>query len=798
MPAPRPTDADSAAAAALGGRWPRRLEALVCAAFTLYVAWPFLFAPGYVTGFDTISYTGPLTTTTFEALSSGRLPQWNPDLFGGTVQLANPQAGVLYPVKWLFVGAGAQRAIELMSALHIGVLAVGVFTLLAWRLRLRAPAAAVGTLAVVGSGTMMARSVQFEQMSVIAWVPLLLVGIDAVLDRSERRGVAIAGTAVVTGLLLVAGHPQQVVIALPIVAVWTLTRAIDRGALPRLLAVAAAGGLGAGLAAVQLVPVAMQLDNSASVGGRTIEAAASLNLSAKAANLPGTLLGSIFVDRPDLTSDSFEAMGFVGVTVVVLALVGASAALGERSARATAAGLTLAATVAMVMALGPQCGKTDTDELIGCKPGGGLYRELYGFVPGLNQERAPGRWMLVVVLALAILAALGIDLAARRRITPGRLVPGAALGALLLVTMVAIDGEIPLAPDRRVLWGWLVAGIVTGAAVAAVAWGRRSAATVAGGMALVVLVLVELGIPASSSIPRLIAGAPSFEDQATATTAFLQEADGRAFTLTEERFDDQGYLVAGLRPNANGLFGIPVIDGYDGGIMVTDMWADAMSAATSGQFQPEKPLRWQVLSPVEPELMARWGVRWVLADENGRQSVPDWDGPVADDGRFAVFENPAWIGDAVVVRRTTPGEGPTLTVELAHLPADVAMVPPGTVDLVCETGCDPQAADVERVTPEDLIVTVDGGEGGLLVVAEQNQPGWSVEVDGTPVSPITVDGMNIGVEIGPGPHEVVLRYRTPGLRLGIALSVLSLVTIVLVGLEVPTRLLRRVPRRRSA
>ena len=52
---------------------------------------------------------------------------------------------------------------------------------------------------------------------------------------------------------MVAGHPQQVVIALPIVAVWTLTRAIDRGALPRLLAVAAAGGLGAGLAAVQLV-----------------------------------------------------------------------------------------------------------------------------------------------------------------------------------------------------------------------------------------------------------------------------------------------------------------------------------------------------------------------------------------------------------------------------------------------------------------------------------------------------------------------------------------------------------------
>ena len=769
----------------------------MCAAFTVYVVWPFLFAPGYVTGFDTISYTGPLTTRTFEALSQGALAQWNPDLFGGTVQLANPQAGVLYPVKWLFVGVGAQRAIELLSALHVGVLAVGVFTLLAWRLRLRPPAVAVGTLAVVGSGTIMARSVQFEQMSVIAWVPLLLVGIDAVLDRSERRGLAIAGTAVVTALLLVAGHPQQVVIALPIVAVWTLARAVDRRSLPRLVAVAVAGGLGAGLAAVQLVPVAMQLDNSASVGGRTIEAAASPNLSAKAVNLPGTLFGSVFVDRPDLTSDAFEAMGFVGVTVVVLALVGAGAALGERAVRATSAGLTFAATVATVMALGPQCGKTDTDELVGCKPGGGLYRELYGFVPGLNQERAPGRWMLVVVLALAVLAAIGTDLAVRRRLTPARLVPSAALGTLLLVTLVAIDGEIPLAPDRRALWGWLVAAVVTGAAVAAVGWGRRGALSAAGGVALVLLVLVELGVPASNSIARLIAGAPSFEDQATATTAFLQEADGRAFTLTEERFDDQGYLVAGLRPNANGLFGIPVIDGYDGGIMVTDMWADAMSAAVAGRFQPEKPLRWQVLSPVVPELMARWGVRWVLADQNGRGSVPDWIGPVSDDGRFAVFENPAWIGEAVVYRRTTPGEGPTLQVELAPLPADVVMVPPGTLDLECAIDCEPRAATLERVGPEEIVVTVDGGEGGLLVVAEQNQPGWSVEVDGTITEAVTVDGMDIGVEIGPGAHEVVLRYRTPGLRLGLGLSVLSLVAIVLVGLEVPTTVLRRVQRRRS-
>ena len=781
--------------------WARRVEAAVSAAFTLYVMWPFLFGPGYVTGFDTITYTGPLTTATYDALGDGRLPQWNADLFSGTVGLSNPQAGVLYPLKWLFVPVGAQRAIELLSALHLAVFAVGMFALAAWRLRLRAPAALVTTVAAVGSGALMARSVQFEQMSVIAWIPLLLVGIDATLDRDERTPWSVAGTAVVTGLLLVAGHPQQVVIALPLVAAWMVGRAVDRSALRRVGLVAAAGVLGVGLAAAQLVPTLLQLDNAASVGGRTVEAAASPNLSAKAHQLAGTLFGSVFVDRPDLTSDAFEAMAFVGVVVVVLALVGAGSALADPRVRATTAALTLLATVATVLALGPQCLKTDTEELTACQRGGGLYRELYGIVPGLNQERAPGRWMLLVAIALAVLAGVGVDLARRHRIVGRGLVVSGALGALLVGTLVAIDGQVPISNGDRALTGWIVAAIVAAGALALVARGRGSAAAV-GGVLLATGVLVELAIPASHSIARALEGAPSFDASATVTTEFLRTAAGRSFSLTEERFEDQQYLEAGLRPNANGLYGIAVIDGYDGGIMVTDQWAEAMSAAVSGRFQPEKPLRWQVLTPVDADLFARWGVRWILADQNGRQSVPDWRGPVVDDGTFAVFENPAWRSEALVYRRTTPGEGPTLTVELAHLAPEVAMVPPGSVDLSCDRDCDPVVAEVDRVHPEEIVVRVaDGavpvGERGLLVVAEQHQPGWSVEVDGVTSPTVTVDGMNVGVEIGPGAHEVVLRYRTPGLRVGAAISLVSLAAVVAVALGAGSRIVAAARGRRT-
>jgi hypothetical protein len=59
---------------------------------------------------------------------------------------------------------------------------------------------------------------------------------------------------------------------------------------------------------------------------------------------------------------------------------------------------------------------------------------------------------------------------------------------------------------------------------------------------------------------------------------FLDGQPGRSVALTFDELGDPLYLVAGLRPNTNALFDIPSLDGYDGGVQVTDRWANALSS----------------------------------------------------------------------------------------------------------------------------------------------------------------------------------------------------------------------------
>ncbi len=73
------------------------------------------------------------------------------------------------------------------------------------------------------------------------------------------------------------------------------------------------------------------------------------------------------------------------------------------------------------------------------------------------------------------------------------------------------------------------------------------------------------------------------------------------------------------------------IDGYDGGVQITERWADALR-----RFQPdppiELPLRNSLTLPIEPEPLARLGVRYILLDNKRPPDVfiPGWDGPLAE------------------------------------------------------------------------------------------------------------------------------------------------------------------------
>jgi hypothetical protein len=369
--------------------------------------------------------------------------------------------------------------------------------------------------------------------------------------------------------------------------------------------------------------------------------------------------------------------------------------------------------------------------------------------------------------------------------TRSRFAVGVA-GAVAAVVAVAVTvGPLESGgTDVAVVWA-LTAAVVL-AAMVVVPGPRRSGV-------LLALVVVELSLMARGAIPyRLVQDHPPTADGSTVVRELADRAatgGGWTIALTSEAGDHDD-LVAGLRPNANTWFDIPSIDGYDGGVQVTDRWSDALR-----RFTPDPPvdlpMRNVITPPVPAGHLGRLGVRLVLlsADRDPGEWVPDLIGPVAADDRFSLWENPRWLGDAVVWSRwTVTGDNPAdLLRERFALLGETAIVgtPVGDGGDRCVGECAPRRVGLERRNPEHLVVSVDVERPSLISVAAQAIDGWSVTVDGREAEVVVVDGLLLGVAVGEGSHVIEFRHRPQWWWPSVAVSLLS--TAVVIGLAVGDR-----------
>lgn len=716
-------------------RWAERAELAAVLLFTAWVAAPYLTPGRWVTSFDTVAYSGPNLEATFDAFRDGYLPGWNDHLFGGVPHLANPQTTVFYPVKLAALPLDVPRAMNLLVAFHLFLLAVGGLVLARRALRVRPPAGLVAAVVVVGSGQVMVRTLFFEQISVLAWAPWLLLAIDAVArsGRSPVRWAPVAGLALVTGSMLLAGHPQTSFLAAALAAAWALGRLADAdvGWGERLAGVGRLGAgvaLGAGLAAAQLLPTAELAARSASADGRDVGWVAQWGVAAR--KLPVALLGDVGATDHPTSVGSHEAVSYVGAVAAALAVVGAWSLLTDQRGRVTALCLVGASGVAVALALGPRFPP---------------YRVASRLVPLFDQARVPARWLLVVVVVVALLAAVAVDRLRASALTGQARAPALASVALVGLAAVVVGRR---EGTGAAAWWWALA--FAAVLVAVVAAHRRRAVSTLPALVLAVLLVGELGGMARHSNPRALAADEPYTAAGPGVIGgFLAGQPGRALALTPDAFDDDTALQWGLRPNTNLTAGVRSIDGYDGGVQVTTRWAEAMAGLSGGRFDSELLLRDQVAPPLPAGALAGVGVRWVVVDEErwpAATTVPGWRGPVLVDGPRSLWENPAWVGEAVL-----RGGGP------------------------------PVGLGVQRPRP-GVVEVVEVAGPGLLVLDEQWDPGWDAHVDGAAAEVEVVDGWLVGVPVGPGQHDVRLDYRVPRLAVGTTVSLLSLLgTVALVG-----------------
>jgi hypothetical protein len=84
-----------------------------------------------------------------------------------------------------------------------------------------------------------------------------------------------------------------------------------------------------------------------------------------------------------------------------------------------------------------------------------------------------------------------------------------------------------------------------------------------------------------------------------------------------------------------------------------------------------------------------------------------------------------------------------------------------------------------RVDSDEIVLTAAPPAAGWVRVLESWDPGWRATVDGAPAEIALAEDAFMAVPLPAGPHEVRLRYATPGVAVGIALSAVSIVLLVL-------------------
>jgi hypothetical protein len=76
---------------------------------------------------------------------------------------------------------------------------------------------------------------------------------------------------------------------------------------------------------------------------------------------------------------------------------------------------------------------------------------------------------------------------------------------------------------------------------------------------------------------------------------------------------------------------------------------------------------------------------------------------------------------------------------------------------------------------------VDSRDGGLLVLTQCDARGWTVTVDGVRTRGEDVDGVFRAVRVTPGHHDVRWTYAPSSLRIGMIITIVSIITLIVVS-----------------
>ncbi len=673
----------------------------------------------------------------YERFSAGEIPLWNPYNNGGLPFIADTQAAVFYPPRWLtlwlsqLAGGWSYNALQLEMAFHVLLYSLLMYAFVR-RLTLRheqSQLAALGSAIVIGYGGYLTGypTLQLAILEAAVWLPLCAIGILEATRAGSLRPQYIGLAGLALGLSWLAGHPQTSFFLSYLAAAYFAWRCYGarvgwRAFLGGLLALIL---ITIGLTAVTLLPGIEYL---------LLTSRGSLAFEAKGNGFPFRDLAQ-FVFPGAVSQWSPLYVGLPALFFVAVALL--------RRTREVYFWL-LVAVVGLLHSLGAN------------SP---VYDLSYHLIPGLRFFRGQERAALLVANSLAILAGLGMVTAAHM---PNQIYKRRALrywSSFSVVMLIIAAVALFIWTYDAATWDNFFNIAARSALVCAVGYFLlryflREPGRWAIQLGLLALIAFEL-FSVNMDHSAVYDSKPAGEQVSIAAPPLVQQ-------VLEDQNGGQPFRVDGFRglgANYGSLYGVMDIRG------ISPLFLKGPSMIIHADYQ-DNPLAWELFA-----------VRYVFSGEE-RLSVPSQVLGSGEDGAGLVYlhrlQDPRPFARLYYEADVVDSDEWALELmeDIRYQERDKIVVQqPIKLELPG------QAADgtveVLSFAAEEIVLEINTPENAILSVSLPHYPGWVAEMNGQPVEIMRAYAGLSAVELPAGRHTLTLRFAPRTYQLGGLISLLT-------------------------
>ena len=795
-------------------RLPFWLSAGIFVVATVILFGEFIFSDQMLYGEDTLSL-GYMTRAFFaEYLRAGDFPLWAPRLLGGVPMIEAISAGdSIYPTSLLYLFMEPYRVIGWKFVLHV---LGGGFFMYGWvrSLGLGRPAATLGGLAWLMAPVIVTLTLPGNdgKLMVASLAPLVFWAAESVLRTpSGRTAAGLAGAVAVTSLTT---QFQTAYFLFGTVGAYAVFRAVrlwkgqgtgsgargpsgarrPKRALVSFAIFLGSAVLGAGMAAVQLVPAAQYVTESSRRTATTVEATPeeriayasswSFHPEEVASLVVPEFVGNTAADA-DWGRETYWGRNalklnheYLGVTVFVLAVFG----FCGRRRRGLRWFMAVMSLTWLLFALGAHTP---------------VWRIFYEIVPGISIFRVPSISVFLVSFGVTTLFALGVEDLVRGSPSPGAFLRGRRGRAMLGFTGLLLLGLLLQSSGALgSIWTTMLYSDASERSLRAFA-AATPYITRGFGIALLMAVLtvalvwlvMDGRVPLTTALAVLALLVAL--DLGRIDRPFIRTFDFHAWAapnnntrfLEQRRDADPPFRVADLRSAQYvdlAMYGLDLFAGHHPNDLARYrrlLGLEGSRAAGANTRHPNVLKMMNVKYLVWPQEVAGGppyqGAQALSSAPGGR-------------GVEAVYVYPgldrAWVVDEITVLEDDEAALARILSQDFDAGREAILADPANLAAVGgagTSGAGPVAW--ELFDPDHRRLRVSTGGPALLVVSENWFPGWVAEVDGEPAAVHRANLTLQAVEIpAAGNHTVTLRFTAPTVRSSLRISIVAgVITLLL-------------------